>query len=69
MAQHLQFAVRSAHVSAADGKVLLSRRQRRLQIGLHAAVLEVAGGGRTVRRKQGLNTPFLSDVTCGSASL
>lgn len=52
VAQDLQFAVRSAHVSAADGKVLLSRRQRSLQISLHVAVLEL-GEGRKVRSERG----------------
>lgn len=42
VAQDLQFAVRSAHVSAADGKIVLPRRQRSLQISLHVAVLELA---------------------------
>lgn len=54
-AQDLQFAVRSAHVSAADRKILLSRRQRSLQISLHVAVLELAEG-RNFRSKQGANT-------------
>lgn len=44
VAQDLQFAVRSAHVSAADGEVLLSRWQRSLQISLHVAVPELAEG-------------------------
>lgn len=54
-AQDLQFAVRSAHVSAADRKILLSRRQRSLQVSLHVVVLELAGR-RKVRSKQGKNT-------------
>lgn len=54
VAQHLQFAVRSAHVSAADGEILLSRRQRGLQISLHVALLELAEG-RNFRSKQGAN--------------
>lgn len=44
VAQDLQFAVRSAHVSAADGEVLLSRWQRSLQISLHVAVPELVEG-------------------------
>lgn len=40
--QDLQFAVRAAHVSAADGIVLLARRQRSLQISLHFTVPELA---------------------------
>lgn len=52
VAQDLQFAVRSAHVSAADCKILLSRRQRSLQISLHVAVLEL-GEGRKVRSERG----------------
>lgn len=54
-AQDLQFAVRSAHVSAADRKILLSRRQRSLQVSLHVVVLELAGR-RKVRSKLGKNT-------------
>lgn len=51
--QDLQFAVRSAHISAADRKFLLARRRRSLQIRLHAAgVLELTKGPQ-VRSEEG----------------
>lgn len=40
--QDLQFAVRAAHVSAADRIILLTRRRRSLQISLHFTVPELA---------------------------
>lgn len=54
VAQDPHFAVRSTHVAAADGKVLLARRRRSLQISLHAArVLELTKE-RQVSSKEGL---------------
>lgn len=50
--QDLQFAVRSAHVPAEDRKILLTSRQRSLQISLHFTVPELVER-REVRSDQG----------------